>query len=70
MRWLLTWLNGSVATLNATLQLLEREREREREAFVSGKTEIMHGIREGMTILQYEDKNKKSKKIKEDKKIE
>ena len=30
----------------------------------------MHGIREGMTILQYEDKNKKSKKIKEDKKIE
>ena len=22
MRWLLTWLNGSVATLNATLQLL------------------------------------------------
>ena len=40
----------------------EREREREREAFVSGKIEIMHGIREGMTILQYEDKNKKSKK--------
>ena len=37
-------------------------REREREAFVSGKIEIMHGIREGMTILQYEDKNKKSKK--------
>ena len=30
----------------------------------------MHGIREGMPILQYEDKNKKSKKIKEDKKIE
>ena len=29
----------------------EREREREREAFVSGKIEIMHGIREGMTIL-------------------
>ena len=28
-----------------------REREREREAFVSGKIEIMHGIREGMTIL-------------------
>ena len=30
----------------------------------------MHGIREVMTILQYEDKNKKSKKTKEDKKIE
>ena len=58
MTWLLTWLNVSVAKLNATLQLLERERE----AFVSGKIEIMHGIREGMTILQYEDKNKKSKK--------
>ena len=28
-----------------------REREREREAFVSAKIEIMHGIREGMTIL-------------------
>ena len=25
-------------------------REREREAFVSGKIEIMHGIREGMTF--------------------
>ena len=60
MTWLLTWLNVSVAKLNATLQLLEKERER--EAFVSGKIEIMHGIREGMTILQYEDKNKKSQK--------
>ena len=60
MTWLLTWLNVSVAKLNAMLQLLERERER--EAFVSGKIEIMHGIREGMTILQYEDKNKKSQK--------
>ena len=29
----------------------EREREREREgAFVCGKIEIMHGIREGMTF--------------------
>ena len=27
-----------------------REREREREAFVCGKIEIMHGIREGMTF--------------------
>ena len=44
--WLLIWLNVSVAKLNATLQLLERERE----AFVSGKIEIMHGIREGMTF--------------------
>ena len=39
MMWLLIWLNRSVATINATLQLLdiyiyiyiERERERERE---------------------------------------
>ena len=30
---------------------IEREREREREAFVCGKIVIMHGIREGMTIL-------------------
>ena len=30
MTWLLTWLNVSVAKLNATLQLLERVRERER----------------------------------------
>ena len=31
MTWFLIWLNVNVATLNATLQLLERERERERE---------------------------------------
>ena len=29
----------------------EREREWEREAFMCGKIEIMHGIREGMIIL-------------------
>ena len=29
---------------------IEREREREREAFVCGKIEIMHRIREGMVF--------------------
>ena len=40
-----------------------RERERERENLLCMKKQkIMHGMREGMTNLQYEDKNKKSKK--------
>ena len=40
---------------------IQRERERENILCVK-KQKIMHRMREGMTNLQYEDKNKKSKK--------
>ena len=45
MTWLLMWINGSIITINATLQLLDiytlcqtkamRERERERERIIT-----------------------------------
>ena len=41
----------------------EREGERERESLLCVKKQkTMHGMRERMTNLQHEDKNKKSKK--------
>ena len=40
---------------------IQRERERE-NLLCMKKQKIMHGMREGLTNLQYEDKNKKSKK--------